>query len=425
MPNSQSRSAGGLAPSAPLLGGLLLAAIALRPQLAVIGALAVPIRDGLGVSHAFVGLLTAIPVLCMGLFAPLAPGIGGRLGAGRAIVVVALVIAAAGVLRGLAGVAVPILAMTVIIGIATALAGPLQAMLVRSRMANHVVAGTSAYAAGTTAGAALTAALAVPLAGLLGGWQASLVAVSVLSVAGVPVFVFALRNARRDARRDAAAAGPAVAAVQPARRPGLRDLPIRRPAVWGLGLLFGLQSCLYYGTAAWLPSAYVERGWDAGSAAMLISLSNIIGFVAILAVPVLARWGVGRRELLAASAFASITGLLGMVLVPEPGYLWALILGAGLGMMFTLVQTLPSDVGRDAHETGGAAALMLLAGYLVAAGAPFALGAVRDATGSFGEGLWALVAIAVAMLPLTWVLAPQRLRLRSSVAARDTEGQAG
>ncbi len=389
-----------------MLGGLLLAAIALRPQLAVIGALAVPIRDGLGASHAFVGLLTAVPVLCMGLFAPLAPGIGGRIGAGRAIIVVALVIGAAGVLRGLAGAAAPMLVLTVVIGISTALAGPLQAMLVRARMANHVVAGTAAYAAGTTAGAALTAAFAVPLAALLGGWQAALVAVSVLSVAGVPVLVLALRNARREA---SAAAGFAASSTA-ARRPGLSDLPVRRPAVWGLGLLFGLQSCLYYGTAAWLPSAYVERGWDPGAAAMLISLSNIMGFVAILAVPVMARWGIGRRDMLAAAAVACIAGLLGVVLVPAPGYLWALILGAGLGMMFTLVQTLPSDAGRDAHETGGAAALMLLIGYLVAAGAPFALGAVRDATGSFAEGLWALVAISAAMLPLTLLLAPERLR---------------
>jgi CP family cyanate transporter-like MFS transporter len=254
----------------------------------------------------------------------------------------------------------------------------------------------------------------VPLAAWLGGWQAALVAVSVLSVAGVPVLVLVLRNARR--------AAPEAKTTAAVRRPGIRDLPIRRPAVWGLGLLFGLQSCLYYGTAAWLPSAYVEHGWDTASAAMLVSISNIMGFVAILAVPILARWGIRRRELLVAAAGSCVVGLLGVVLVPGPGYLWASALGAGLGMMFTLVQTLPSDAGRDAHETGGAAALMLLAGYLVAAGAPFALGAVRDATGSFTEGLWVLVAIGVAMIPLTLVLAPERLRPRALASGREAVG---
>jgi CP family cyanate transporter-like MFS transporter len=350
----------------------------------------------------------------MGLFAPFAPGIAGRIGSGRAIVVVALAIGAAGIARGLTGSALPMLAMTVVIGVATALAGPLQAMLVRSRMADHVVAGTAAYSAGTTAGAALTAALAVPLSAWLGGWQAALVVVSVLSVTGVPVLMVVLRNAGR-------AATDAVPATS-ARRPGLGDLPIRRPAVWGLGLLFGLQSCLYYGTAAWLPSAYVERGWDAASGAMLVSISNVVGFVAILAVPILARCGVRRREMLVVAAGSCVAGLLGVVLVPDPGYLWATLLGAGLGMMFTLVLTLPSDAGRDAHETGGAAALMLLAGYLVAAGAPFALGAVRDATGSFSEGLWALVAIGLAMIPLSVVLAPERLHPQKLAPGRERIG---
>ena len=57
-------------------------------------------------------------------------------------------------------------------------------------------------------------------------------------------------------------------------------------------------------------------------------------------------------------------------------------------MLFTVVLTLPTDVSADAREAGGASALMLLVGYLIAAAAPFALGAVRDATGSVrGEPL--------------------------------------
>jgi CP family cyanate transporter-like MFS transporter len=407
-----SRSAEDQSPQVPLLAALLLAAIAFRPQLAVIGPLAVSIREGLGANHAFVGLLTAIPVLCMGLFAPLAPYIAGRVGAGRGIALVAIVIAAAGMARGIIPLEAPILAMTVSIGIATAFSGPLQATFVRARLPGHVVAGTAAYAAGTTAGAALAAALAIPLAAMLGGWREALVAVSVLSIAGLPVLLWVLRDKTRHA------VPPAVAAA-PVHRPSLRDLPIRRPAVWGLGLLFGLQSCLYYGTLAWLPSVYIERGWAQGPAGMLISLSNVTGFAAILVVPLAARRGVGRRDLLSAAALVMVAALLGVVAFPDPGYLWAALLGVGTGMIFTLVQTLPSDAARNADETGGAAALMLLVGYLIAAGAPFMLGAVRDATGSFTEGLWALVAIGVAMIPLTVILAPERLRPHALARGRE------
>ena len=51
------------------IAALLLVALALRPQIAAIGPLVPGIRDELGASHFFLGLLTAIPVLCMGLFA--------------------------------------------------------------------------------------------------------------------------------------------------------------------------------------------------------------------------------------------------------------------------------------------------------------------------------------------------------------------
>jgi len=53
---------------------------------------------------------------------------------------------------------------------------------------------------------------------------------------------------------------------------------------------------------------------------------------------------------------------------------------------------------------------MLLVGYLIASVAPFALGAIRDVTGDFGASLWALVGVALLMVPLSWSLSPRRLR---------------
>ena len=56
--------------------------------------------------------------------------------------------------------------------------------------------------------------------------------------------------------------------------------------------------------------------------------------------------------------------------------------------------TLPTDLSDDPREVGGASALMLLVGYLLAALAPSVLGAVRDATGEFGPAIWLLAGIA-------------------------------
>ena len=70
------------APRVPIavVVGLFVASLALRMQLLSIGPLLPLIRADLGLSAAPAGLLTTIPVLCMGLFAPFGPRLASRLG---------------------------------------------------------------------------------------------------------------------------------------------------------------------------------------------------------------------------------------------------------------------------------------------------------------------------------------------------------
>ena len=63
------------------------------------------VREGAGLSAAGAGLLTTLPVLCLGLFAPLAPKLARRIGAEQTILAVLLVLMAALLLRPLSGVA--------------------------------------------------------------------------------------------------------------------------------------------------------------------------------------------------------------------------------------------------------------------------------------------------------------------------------
>ncbi|HEY3334073.1 MAG TPA: MFS transporter, partial [Candidatus Limnocylindrales bacterium] len=318
---------------------------------------------------------------------------------GIAISVVILV--ASGVLRSVAPGAELVLLATFGVGVGTAVIGPILPMLVRDRMPGHMVGGTSSYAAGTIVGAALGAAVAVPLAGAFGGWRGSLLAISVLSAGCVFAWLAMVRP-----RRAASAGMP----QRRRRRLELPRLPVRRRVVWAIGLLFALQSWLFYGQTAWLASVYVERGWTPQTAALLSAAVNVASLVAIVGVPWGARRGVSRRAMLTAAAGSSTIGLAGVAIAPGPGFLRAALLGAGLGMTFTLLLTLPTDISDDPREVGGAAALMFLVGYLLASLAPSVLGAVRDATGDFGASVWLLVVVGLAMLPLSWSLSPHRLR---------------
>ncbi len=90
-------------PAARVLLGvsLVLVAFNLRPVFSSLSAVLPDAVRDLGLSGAFAGLLTTAPVLCLGLFAPFAPGLAIRFGAERVILGMLLLLALGTGLRGL------------------------------------------------------------------------------------------------------------------------------------------------------------------------------------------------------------------------------------------------------------------------------------------------------------------------------------
>ena len=383
-----------------VVAALVLVGTALRPQALIIGPLVGDIQSELGMSHGVAGLLGTIPVLCMGLLAPLGPVLAASVGPKLATAICVALVGAFGLARGVLPDAATVLLATVGVGVGMAVVGPVLPMIVRARLPNHPAAGTGAYVTGFVIGGTITAAVAVPLADAFGGWRAAFAIVSAFAFASLAAWVWLMP-------RDAGFVRVA---------PSMPSIPWRRPSAWLLGLIFGSQSILFYGCITWLPSTYIERGWPEADAGGLVALLTGIGLVATLAVPVFAdRLGTRRSQLTAAGLLA-VAGALVIALTPgeppgSPITLGAtLLLGLGIGAYFPLALTLPVDVAGDARDAASISALMLLVGYLLAATAPVVLGLVRDATGGFDAVVWILVAIAVAMLPLALALDPARLR---------------
>jgi CP family cyanate transporter-like MFS transporter len=350
-------------------------------------------------------MLTTIPVLCMGIFAPFGPSLTRLTGVRSGVTAGVALLLLFALLRPFAGSSSLLLVFTLGIGLGTAVVGPILPMFVSTRLPRRIVAGTATYAAGITIGAAVASTFAVPLETTLGGWRGSLLALSIGSLPALLAWVVMVRTIQPAGLHGAATR---TGASEPRFvRP---SLPLGRPIVWVIGLLFGMQSWLYYGVMAWLASVYVELGWNPAIAALLLTLVSVSGLSGNVVVTWASHRGASRRSLLVAAAALAASGLLGVVLVPAPAVAWATVIGVGLGITFTLVLTLPTDVAADPREIGGAAALMFLVGYVIASAAPFVLGAVRDATGDFAASLWLLVAIAGIMIPLAWSLSPARLR---------------
>jgi CP family cyanate transporter-like MFS transporter len=265
---------------------------------------------------------------------------------------------------------------------------------VKERFADRPVFATGVYAAGINVGATISSATAVPLEHSLGSWRDPLLAFSAATLA---LFVLWLVLTRVE-RGHVAASAPRPLA-----------LPWRSGMGWRLVGAFFFMSATYYGLNAWLPDVYVERGWSEGKAGALLAVLNGTQIAAGLAVAWLADRMWSRRTWMAGCSSLGFVSMLGVVLLPGGGFLWAFLLGATIGPLFSLTMALPLDVGHGPAEVAAYTGLMLGAGYSLSAMSPLVLGAIRDASSGFGAVLWVLVGVTAALFVVDSSLTPARL----------------
>jgi MFS transporter, CP family, cyanate transporter len=341
-----------------------------------IGPLIDAIQEDLDASHALAGLLGTIPVLCMGLFAPVAAYLSARLGTRRAMTIALALIGTFGVARALVPSAWLVVLLTWPVGMGMGLGNALSPLVVRETVPERPATGTGVYTTGIQLGSTLAAALVVPLAAVLGGWRGALVALSLVACGITIAWALLERGGEPHVR-------------PPALVP---RLPWRSSTAWLLVAIFASMGAAYYGLNAWLPDAYGERGWSDKSAGVLLAAMNLTAIPASFVVPWLSDHHGGRRPWLVAMSLVFVTGGVGLVAFPAAGYAWALLTGVSQGGMFALVMTLPLDLEQRPERVGALVGMMLGVGYTTAAIAPFVLGAVRDATGSFDAVLWTCAA---------------------------------
>ena len=253
---------------AALLAGLFLAALSLRPQLVGTGPLLPAVQRDLGVSHAVAGLLGTVPILCMGLFAPPAPFVSGRLGSRAALAASLALIGVFGVARAAAPGAALVILLTFPIGIGMGIAGALLPVWVKERFADRPAFATGVYAGAISIGATLSSATAVPLAHALGGWQAPLYVFSGVTVGLAAVW---LRLTRDE-----------PAHVRTAARP-LR-LPYRSATGWRLVGAFFLV------TPALLRATVFRRMYENMGAIRYSIMILLLLLMALMPIKMVLRW---------------------------------------------------------------------------------------------------------------------------------------
>lgn len=372
------------APEALLAAGVVLVAINLRPAAASLGPVLNRIQAGTGLSSGWAGALTTLPVLCFGLLAPLAPLVARRLGVRRALACALMVLLAGMLLRLVPGVGF-LFAGTAVAGAAIATGNVLLPVLVRRDFVHRTGTAMALYTVSLIGFAALAAGLTVPLADALGGgWRPG------LAVWAAPVAVAALAWVPALVRRDR---GDPVPAPSGRSAVSVRSIMHRRLA-WAVTLFFAVQSGGFYATLAWLPTIFRSHGASDAHAGLLLSLTMVVGVLTALTVPGLAARSRDQRPLVIAACVLTAAGLIGILVAPMSApYLWAVLLGLGQNASFPLALMLIVMRGGDVATTEALSTMSQSIGYVLAAMAPLAVGALHGASGSWTPPLILLLAL--------------------------------
>ncbi|MCF5103690.1 CynX/NimT family MFS transporter, partial [Pseudomonas proteolytica] len=325
------------------------------------------------------GLLTTLPVLCLGLFAPLAPFLARRFGAERVVLGILLTLAAGIILRSSLG-AVGLFAGSLLAGASIGIIGVLLPGIVKRDFARHAGVMTGVYTMALCLGAALAAGATVPLSQHFGdSWKIG------LGFWMVPALLAALCWLPQ--------VGQKQGTHQVAYR--VRGL-LRDPLAWQVTLYMGLQSSLAYIVFGWLPSILIDRGLSATQAGLVLSGSVIVQLASSLAAPWLATRGKDQRLAIVVVMLLTLGGLFGCLYAPLDGlWGWAIVLGLGQGGTFSLALTLIVLRSRDAHVAANLSSMAQGVGYTLASLGPLAVGLVHDWTGGWAVTGWIFALLGV------------------------------
>jgi len=359
---------------------ILCAALSMRTLFPSVSTLLPEISAHFHLNASAVGYLTMLPVLCLGLFAPLGTRLAQRMGADRGLCVVIGMLTFALTLRVWPNVGT-LYAGTLLGGGAIAVANVLIPVLVKRDFASRLGLMTGLYTTCICAGSAIAAAATVPLSKILpGGWIS---AIGVWAIPSALALILLLVWYR-----------PAPSAIPAPQRPVAAQLPLwRQRLAWEITLFMGLQSSLAFSVMGWIAPILRQRGMsdvDAGLVTSLILLTQMSGSLAIPSLAIRCRNQQWLNTILIAM---SMVGLAGLTLGPLAlSWFWAAPLGIAQGGMLGSALTLLVLRSPSAHVAAKMSAMAQCLGYTLASMAPALIGLLLPTSGLFAVmGLFCLI----------------------------------
>lgn len=375
-----------------LMLALVLAAINLRPGITSFAPLIERIASELSLSRGLISLTTALPVLCMGILAPLAPRLAVRFGLERTITGCLALIAFALLLRVGAHSSALLIGSAALVGAGIAVAGPLLSGFIKRYFKGRVGQVVGWYSFSMAIGGASGAVLTAPATLLLGDdWSLGL---AVWLLPAVLALMFWLRLPNHAEEAASAKAG----------------LPWREPRAWLITGFFAIQAGLFYSMTTWAVARYHDAGLSPGYSNTLFGTFMLVGLPSAWALPWLAQRFDIRQPLLVGCALISTLCLAMVSFIPSyfPA-VPAVLLGLSLSGSFALSLVLPLYEVSAPLDVSRWSAMMLCAGYGMACLAPVLVGLGRDLSGTYQTPFAAMSVLALVMILLAVALRRPRV----------------
>jgi len=285
---------------------------------------------------------------------------------------IALLLLAIGIVIRSSGGIVLLISGTLLLGVAIAFGNVLLPGLVKMNFPMQVGLMTGIYTVSMNLFAGLAAGVSAPLASATSlGWRISLGVWAILAV--IAAIVWLPQVAKR----------PVLEASGPSRGPAPRPL-WKSPLAWGVTFYMGLQSVMFFTTAAWVPEVLMARGMDAERAGWMFSLVQFSQIPFTFMIPILAGRMKDQRLLVILITVIYLIGYGGLFSGNmTAAALWMILMGVaggasfGLAMMFFALRT---NTPSEAASLSGMGQSL---GYLLAAAGPVLFGAFHDLSGNW------------------------------------------
>ena len=357
---------------------LLAIAGCIRSPITSIGPQITAIRESQNLGIIQFGFLTAIPVICFALAAPLPSlRIFRKIKTEQLIVFALLALAATTIFRTL-GANSLLFGSTVILGISIAILNIVTPALVRRDYPKKITTVMPIYSAVLALMASLGAGLSIPIASYFGdNWKFG------ISVWAVPAILVALIWI------------PLLRKAQPmpdTHENYFKEL-LRSKKAWLVSLYMGVQSAIFYTQVAWMPKILIDKDYSAAQAGALFGLSTLCGFALTLILPLVFSRGEDLKRAILATSIPGIIGFLALNYLSNSWTIPSLIListtHAALPLALGLIAMKSPSLGATSHLSSMAQGI----GYCIAAVFPILIGYTYAATSSWLVATYLIAAL--------------------------------